>query len=76
MKCNFCGGKTPEARGKMFVRNDGKIFYFCNSKCHKNWKLRREGKNTKWTNAFQKEGGKKAMKSPSDQEKQAEKKEA
>ena len=53
-KCNFCSGKTPEGRGKMFVRNDGKIFYFCNSKCHKNWKMRREGKNTKWTKAFQK----------------------
>jgi len=54
-KCAFCSGKTPEARGKMFVRNDGKIFYFCNSKCHKNWKLGREGKSVKWTKAFQKE---------------------
>ena len=53
-KCNFCGGKTPDARGKMFVRNDGKIFYFCNSKCQKNWKLHREGKKVKWTKVFEK----------------------
>jgi len=54
-KCSFCSGKTPEARGKMFVRNDGKIFYFCNSKCHRNWKLGRKGKNVKWTEAASKE---------------------
>jgi len=53
-KCSFCGGKTPEGRGKMFVRNDGKIYYFCNSKCQKNWKLGREGKSVKWTPSFQK----------------------
>ncbi len=71
MKCSFCGGRTPEARGKMFVRNDGKIFYFCNSKCQKNWKLHRVGKNVKWTHTFQKENtGKKAVKPPSG-EKQA-----
>jgi large subunit ribosomal protein L24e len=60
-KCSFCGGKTPDARGKMFVRNDGKIFYFCNSKCHSNWKLHREGKNVKWTHTFQKESKKPAV---------------
>ncbi|MCX6815040.1 MAG: 50S ribosomal protein L24e [Candidatus Aenigmarchaeota archaeon] len=61
-KCSFCGGKTPEARGKMFVRNDGKIFYFCNSKCQGNWKLGREGKSVKWTHTFQKESKKPAAK--------------
>jgi large subunit ribosomal protein L24e len=61
-KCFFCGGKTPEARGKMFVRNDGKIFYFCNSKCEGNWKLGREGKSVKWTQAFQKSASSKAEK--------------
>jgi large subunit ribosomal protein L24e len=62
-KCTFCGGKTPEARGKMFVRNDGKVLYFCNSKCQKNWKLRRVGKNVRWTHTFQKESaGKKPEK--------------
>ncbi len=43
-----------EGRGKMFVKTDGKIFYFCNSKCEKNWKMKREGKKTSWTRAFRK----------------------
>jgi large subunit ribosomal protein L24e len=61
-KCTFCGKGTPLARGKMFVRNDGKIFYFCNSKCQSNWKLRREGKKTMWTHTFRKEGKKQTAK--------------
>jgi large subunit ribosomal protein L24e len=67
-KCSFCGGRTPDARGKMFVRNDGKIFYFCNSKCQSNWKLGREGKSTRWTHTFRKEGKRTVKK----EEKQAE----
>jgi large subunit ribosomal protein L24e len=43
-----------EGRGKMFVKADGKIFYFCNSKCEKNWKMKREGKKVGWTRAFRK----------------------
>ncbi|RLJ09922.1 MAG: 50S ribosomal protein L24 [Candidatus Aenigmatarchaeota archaeon] len=54
VKCSFCGGTLPEGRGKMFVRNDGKIFYFCNSKCQKNWKLGRQGKKVKWTLTYKK----------------------
>lgn len=34
--------------GKMFVKNDGKIFYFCSSKCEKNMMLGREPARTKW----------------------------
>jgi large subunit ribosomal protein L24e len=36
--------------GKMFVKNDGKIFYFCSMKCEKNlFKLNRVPRNMKWT---------------------------
>ena len=54
-RCSFCGQEIPSGRGKMFVRNDAKIFYFCNSKCEKNWKLGRQGKKTRWTAVFRKE---------------------
>ena len=54
MKCSFCGGKVPEGRGKMFVKLDGKVFYFCNSKCQKNFRLGRAGKKTRWTDTFRK----------------------
>ena len=54
MKCSFCGGKVPEGRGKMFVKLDGKVFYFCNSKCQKNARMGRQGKKTRWTETFRK----------------------
>ncbi len=52
MKCSFCGETIPKGRGKMFVKSDGKIFYFCNSKCEKNWNLGRQGKKVRWTKIF------------------------
>ena len=49
MKCSFCNENIEAGTGKMFVRNDGKVFYFCSSKCEKNMlKLKREPKNTRW----------------------------
>ena len=36
----------------MFVRNSGQVFYFCKSKCQKNWKMGRDGKNVRWTGRF------------------------
>lgn len=54
MKCSFCGGSVPEGKGKMFVKNDGKIQYYCNSKCQKNWSMKRLGKKTRWTETFKK----------------------
>ncbi len=54
VKCSFCAGTLPEGRGKMFVKTDGKIFHFCNSKCEKNWNMKRLGKKTRWTEAFRK----------------------
>ena len=38
-----------QGTGVMFIRNDGKIFYFCSKKCEHNMlKLGREPKNVKW----------------------------
>jgi len=49
MKCSFCNENIEAGTGKMFVRNDGKVFYFCSSKCEKNMlKLGREPKRVKW----------------------------
>lgn len=58
VRCSFCAETLPEGRGKMFVKTDGKIYHFCNSKCEKNWHLKRVGKKVKWTRAFEKEKGK------------------
>jgi len=49
MKCSFCNEEIEKGTGIMFVRNDGKVFYFCSSKCNKNMiKLRREPSKVKW----------------------------
>jgi large subunit ribosomal protein L24e len=49
MKCSFCKSEIELGTGKMFVKNDGRIFYFCSSKCSKNMlKLGRESKKVKW----------------------------
>ena len=51
MKCTFCGKEMSEGKGKMYVKADGKIFYFCSSKCEKNQlKHRRKARTLKWTN--------------------------
>lgn len=48
-KCSFCNKEIPPGTGIMFVRNDGKIFYFCSSKCERNMlKLGRKPKKLKW----------------------------
>ncbi|MFQ6051902.1 MAG: 50S ribosomal protein L24e [Candidatus Hydrothermarchaeota archaeon] len=49
-KCSFCKNDMKPGTGKMFVKNDGTIFYFCSSKCEKNMlKLKRIPRKVKWT---------------------------
>jgi large subunit ribosomal protein L24e len=48
MKCSFCGGNIKPGTGKMFVKNDGNVFYWCSSKCDKNYNLGRSPKKLKW----------------------------
>ncbi len=54
MKCSFCDGTVLKGRGKMFVKNDGRTFTFCGSKCQKNFRLKRDGKKMKWTKTYEK----------------------
>jgi len=48
-KCSFCNKKFEQGTGKMFVKTTGKIFFFCSSKCEKNFILGRNPKRLGWT---------------------------
>jgi len=39
-QCSFCKKNVPKHKAKMFVKNDGKIRWYCSSKCEKNDKMR------------------------------------
>jgi len=54
VKCSFCGDSIPPAKGKIFAKTDGRVFYFHDSKCEKNFRLGRQGKKVKWTQKAQK----------------------
>ena len=55
--CSFSGEEIEPGTGMMFVRKDGSIMWFKNSKARKNMvKLRRNSRQVKWTRHFVKGG--------------------
>ncbi len=56
--CSFCGEQIEPGTGKMYVRRDGTIFYFCSTKCQNNYSLRRVPRRVEWTAAGRKARGK------------------
>jgi len=59
-KCSFCESQIAQGTGKMYIKKEGKVLYFCGSKCEKNAiKLERKATKLKWTQASRKKRGKK-----------------
>jgi large subunit ribosomal protein L24e len=48
MKCIFCSKLQQPGQGIILALNDGRVLYFCSSKCRRNFKLRRDPKKIKW----------------------------
>lgn len=46
--CGFCKHGYNFPKGLTYVLIDGKVVYFCSSKCKKNWELKRDPKKTNW----------------------------
>jgi large subunit ribosomal protein L24e len=48
--CSFCGDKIEPGTGRMYVKRDAKIFFFCSTKCYKNMiELKRVPRRTRWS---------------------------
>ncbi len=56
--CSFCGEAIEPGTGKMFVRKDAAISYYCSTKCENNAKLGRAPRRVAWTKAGRKALGK------------------
>ena len=55
-KCSFSGEQVPTGAGIMYVLTDGKILWFKNSKCMKNYlNLKRKPLETRWTKIYRDE---------------------
>ena len=76
--CSFCGNEIEPGTGKMYIKKDGTVYYFCKSKCQKNLlHLKRVPHRIEWTSRYaemksvrlaperEKKAAKKAMKKTS-----------
>ncbi len=53
--CSFCGNEIEPGTGKIFVKKDGTVHYFCKNKCQKNMlNLGRVPRRVRWSKKYSK----------------------
>ncbi|MFN3528146.1 MAG: 50S ribosomal protein L24e [Candidatus Altarchaeaceae archaeon] len=55
MQCSFCKNELKPGKGIMIVSSDGRVTYYCSSKCRKNAKLGRSPRKVEWTKLYAEE---------------------
>lgn len=54
--CSFCGKEIEPGTGRMYVKKDGTVLFFCSSKCFKNsMELKRVPRRVRWTKEYARE---------------------
>ena len=54
--CEFCGKTIEKGKGKMLIRDNGKILYFCTNRCEKHMlTFKKKGREQKWTDIYHNE---------------------
>ena len=49
--CDYSGQEIEPGTGTMYVRTDGTVLWFADSKCEKNYFMGREARDLEWTEA-------------------------
>ncbi|WP_423995301.1 50S ribosomal protein L24e [Halorubrum trapanicum] len=55
--CDYSGEEIEPGTGTMFVKKDGTVLHFVDSKAEKNYLLGREARDLEWTEEGHREGG-------------------
>ncbi len=74
--CDYSGQEIEPGTGTMYVRADGTVLWFADSKCEKNYFMGREPRDLEWTEAGRREGAAAAPPEPVETEDEDEDEEA
>ncbi|MGQ3413289.1 50S ribosomal protein L24e [Natrinema sp. LN54] len=66
--CDYTGEEIEPGTGIMYVRNDGSVLHFVDSKAEKNYKLGREPRDLEWTEEGRRGKGPAQADTPADEE--------
>ncbi|AFO56403.1 MULTISPECIES: 50S ribosomal protein L24e [unclassified Natrinema] len=66
--CDYTGEEIEPGTGIMYVKNDGTVLHFVDSKAEKNYKLGREPRDLEWTEEGRRGKGPAQAETPADED--------